>query len=186
MPKKTDRRVRYTMALLRSALIELMETRHISQISVKELCEKADVHRSTFYAHYKDAYDLLRQMENELFDDLGAFLSEQDYDALLPISVEKLNQILTYISKDEKSLRAMLGENSDITIQRDIMQYFGFISLPTGVKAGEKQREYINLFCIHGCISIIQKWLQDGMPQPAEEISTLVYKLLTEGVGGFC
>ena len=45
---KTDRRVKYTKALLRDALVELMQTQHISGISIKALCGLADVNRSTF------------------------------------------------------------------------------------------------------------------------------------------
>ena len=182
---KMDRRVKYTMSLLKGALIDIMEEKHISQITVKELCDSADVNRSTFYAHYTDVYDLLRQMENELFDKLSAFLSEQDYDDRIPVTVKKLEQILKYVSQEDKSLRVMLGENSDIAIQRDIMQYLGVAELQANIKASDEIREYISLYCIYGCISIIRKWLQDEMPESPEEIATLMYKLLAEGVNGF-
>ena len=185
MEKKVDRRVKYTMSLLKTALIEMMESTHISQISVKELCARADVNRSTFYAHYSDVYDLLRQMENELFKKLSAFLSEQDYDERLPVSEKKLMQILNYVSTDDKTLRVMLSENSDIAIQRDIIQFLGVAALQANIDVTDSHIKYINLYCIHGCISIIQKWLQEGMPEPAEEIARLLYKLLTEGVNGF-
>lgn len=63
MNHKTDRRVKYTKTALREALVTLMQDRHISQITVKALCDLADVNRSTFYAHYTDPYDLLGQVE---------------------------------------------------------------------------------------------------------------------------
>ena len=57
---KMDRKTRYTRMVLQDSLIELMKEKPISKITIKELCEKADINRTTFYAHYTDQYDLLR------------------------------------------------------------------------------------------------------------------------------
>lgn len=64
---QTDRRVRKTKALLLKGLMQLMETKDIRDISVKELSDLVDINRSTFYLHYSDIYDMLAQIENELF-----------------------------------------------------------------------------------------------------------------------
>jgi AcrR family transcriptional regulator len=53
---KTNRKIRYTRMVLRESLMELMKTKAISDISIKEICAAADISRSTFYAHYKDQY----------------------------------------------------------------------------------------------------------------------------------
>ena len=55
---KVDRRIRYTKKMLKDALVRLIQHQHISAITVKELCELADINRSTFYAHFRDPYDL--------------------------------------------------------------------------------------------------------------------------------
>ena len=57
-----DHRVRVTRMLLRKAFLELLSRKPIQSISVRELCEEAGINRSTFYAHYKDVYDLREQM----------------------------------------------------------------------------------------------------------------------------
>ena len=62
---KTDRRVKYTKTMLKNALVQRMHKQHISSISVKSLCETADINRSTFYAHYTDSYNLLHQIGQE-------------------------------------------------------------------------------------------------------------------------
>ena len=51
---KTDRRVRRTKALLLQGLMQLMETKDVKDISVKELSDQADINRGTFYLHYSD------------------------------------------------------------------------------------------------------------------------------------
>ena len=74
--RKTDRRVKYTLDALKNALITLMQEEHISKISVKSLCELADVNRSTFYAHFHDQYDLLHHMEQEVLQNITKHLEQ--------------------------------------------------------------------------------------------------------------
>lgn len=66
---KTDARVRYTKKTLREALLTLMAGKSIKEITVKELCAQAEINRATFYNHYRDCYDLLEQIENDLIAD---------------------------------------------------------------------------------------------------------------------
>ncbi len=66
---KSDARVRYTKQTLKNALLSLLENKTIKQITVKEVCEIAELNRATFYTHYADCYDLLEQIENELLSD---------------------------------------------------------------------------------------------------------------------
>ena len=46
----------------------------IRDITVKELTQRADVNRGTFYSHYQDIYDMVRQLENELFEEFDGVL----------------------------------------------------------------------------------------------------------------
>lgn len=62
-----DRRVRRTRMRLQQAMLELLKEKDARSITVRELTQRADVNRGTFYAHYKDVFDLLDQMEQDLF-----------------------------------------------------------------------------------------------------------------------
>jgi len=62
--------------VIKESLINLLEEKDISQITIKEICENADVNRSTFYAHYTDQYDLLRKIEDEFLANIRDYLSE--------------------------------------------------------------------------------------------------------------
>jgi len=62
---KQTRKTKYTQTVLKNSLIELMKEKSISQITIKELCEKADINRSTFYTHFADQYQLLKSIEDE-------------------------------------------------------------------------------------------------------------------------
>ena len=66
--KTEDRRVKRTKKVLKDCLFELLENKTIDEITVKELTEKADVNRSTFYFYYKDINDMMMQIQNEIFE----------------------------------------------------------------------------------------------------------------------
>ena len=54
-----DRRVRRTRAQLRQALTALLREKDLKDITVRELTDRADVNRGTFYSHYQDVYDMV-------------------------------------------------------------------------------------------------------------------------------
>ena len=66
--------MRLTRELLRRAFMTLLAEKPIEEISIKELCDLAQVNRSTFYAHYTDLRDLLRQIEDEMFEEFSQAL----------------------------------------------------------------------------------------------------------------
>ena len=72
--KGQDHRTRVTKILIRKAFTQLLNSKPIQAISVKELCEKAGISRGTFYAHYRDIYDLMEQIEAEMTEDFQAAL----------------------------------------------------------------------------------------------------------------
>ena len=69
-----DRRVRRTRERLRESLLALLGEKDLRAVTVKELTDRADVNRGTFYAHYRDIYDMLERMEEELFEEFTALL----------------------------------------------------------------------------------------------------------------
>ena len=117
---KQDRRTRYTRTALRESLMELMLQKGINKITIKELCQRADVNRSTFYAHYRDQYDLLRQVEDEILDEINANLAYFDMnnsDGTFRI----LENIFRYIQDNSSFCRLLLSERGDVTFQKRVM-----------------------------------------------------------------
>ena len=65
MEENVDRRVKKTKKQLRLALMDLMSEKTQKQISVRELAERADINRGTFYLHYEDKFALLDELIDE-------------------------------------------------------------------------------------------------------------------------
>lgn len=68
MIKMENRKIRLTKRLIKEAIIELLKDKNIEQITVKELSEKADINRSTFYTHYCDVYAVIEEMAEEFMN----------------------------------------------------------------------------------------------------------------------
>ena len=56
---KTDARVRYTVHMIQNIFLELLKEKPVAKITVKEICERAEINRSTFYKHYQDVSMIL-------------------------------------------------------------------------------------------------------------------------------
>lgn len=116
--EKTDRRARYTRMVLKESLIELLKEKRISNISIKEICERADINRSTFYSHYQDQYDLMHQVEQEVLGEIREYLDSYSFDANESESLQLMNRIFQYIAGNGELCKTLLGENGNIDFQR--------------------------------------------------------------------
>ena len=65
MAEVEDKRIRRTKKLLRQALTRLMQQKDFQSITVTDVVREADINRGTFYAHYRDVYDLRDKIETD-------------------------------------------------------------------------------------------------------------------------
>ncbi|MDR0380905.1 MAG: TetR family transcriptional regulator C-terminal domain-containing protein [Oscillospiraceae bacterium] len=180
--------MKYTKMVLQDGLIRLLRTTPIDKITVKSVCEAADVNRSTFYAHYEDQYDLLRQIEQDLLKDIRASLEGYNYVEYEEESFQTMVRIFEYVVENAELCRVLLGENGDRLVQREIMA----LVQQTGMRAWREKNplngelvEYALTFGLNGGLGIVQKWLSDGMKQSAREIAEMVINLTYRGLSSF-
>ena len=190
--KKADRRVRYTRLALRQSLLELMQTRPIEKITVKEICALADINRGTFYAHFSSPHDLLQQIENELYEELARSLAVTSLrsGALSALLLE----LFGLIAKNEDLCRILFSEYGDkvflrriVDIARDKCMEEWHTQIPS-VDSGTLNQLYT--FIATGSVSLIQLWIQNGMTDapetlatPLNRISQGVLQSVSDGIG---
>ena len=180
-----DRRVKYTVSVLKDALVLLLKDEHISKISVKGLCELADVNRSTFYAHFEDQYALLHYVEQEALENIKSYLERQDFVDKRPVSSQILARILEYVHENADLFKALLSENCEAGFQREIMSLSQVVSLNLNKKYDARVQEYVSVYAMTGCVSLLQKWLHDGMPESTAEIAEYIMQMLYSGMSSF-
>ncbi|MDD2371046.1 MAG: TetR/AcrR family transcriptional regulator C-terminal domain-containing protein [Firmicutes bacterium] len=186
--EKTDRRVKYTKMVLKKSLIELLKKKHISKISIKEICELADINRATFYAHYTDQYDLRLNIENELIEEINNYLNSYPFSNPENISLDMLVKIFEYLKENAEVCIVLLGDTGDINFQKKVMKIVRqqCISAWTSLKEiNEEDAEFMYTFYAIGSVGIIQKWLVEDIDKSPIEMATLILKLANNGLSGF-
>jgi AcrR family transcriptional regulator len=177
MAKTNDRRVKMTKMLLQDALVELLQHKHISKISVTNLCETADVHRSTFYTHYADQYDLLRQIQTDVVQNIRHYMEQQTIDTKPPVSKQMLVPILEYGKKNAALISVLLSDHCDDTLENEIMRFVNVISLSHLNRYEDDMKGYVVLFGVSGSMAILKEWLKSGTKQSTEALAELIIQL---------
>ena len=116
-----SRRTRYTRLAMQDALVELLQDQPLGSITVKALCERADVNRSTFYAHYTSIEDLLHDIEDETMAWVTAALDQllaQPDSAGIEHVIERICQ---YIADNRKHLQVLMSPKADIGFQQQLL-----------------------------------------------------------------
>ena len=183
---KENRKVRYTKMVLRDSLMELMKTKPISAISIKEICAAADVSRSTFYTHYADQYDLLQKTEEETFEFIDNILNKYAYNKNnTREALQMLEDILQYFTENNKSIYVLLSENGDLKFPKTIfwsMYQKKFMKSLTDKYPDEQTRQYLYLFIVTGSLGVIYHWIKNGMDKPVKELAKLIISLTSQTV----
>lgn len=190
--KKTDRRVKYTKMVLKESLIVLLKEKPINKVSIKKLCEAADINRSTFYTHYYDQYDLLQQIEQEFLQDISDYLDNYKFGDNEAKLFQVIKRIFEYIKTNADLCKVLLGETGSITLQKEIMKKIMLIVQQHRMKEwkdnnalDEEMIEYLLWFGVISGISIVQKWLQSDMKKTTGEMSEIVIKLISQGFSAY-
>jgi AcrR family transcriptional regulator len=181
-----DRRVRKTKKLFRQSLVLLMSQNKLNEITVRELSEQADVNRGTFYLHYRDIFDLLEQIENEMFADFYNVINKhniaEEFGKPLPTFVEAFQ----FVAKNADMCKVLLSNNGDMAFVeklKSIVKSKSYNVWSEYYKAtNTKQFEYFFNFIISGCIGILQHWLNTGMQESPDEMAVLAERMVVSGV----
>ncbi|MFC5711946.1 TetR/AcrR family transcriptional regulator [Thalassorhabdus alkalitolerans] len=88
MLNSNDRRVAQTRTLIRNTFAELIVEKGLDRVTIKDLTERADINRGTFYLHFQDKYDLLEQSEEEILKGMKKIANE--LDTMLEIGIKPL------------------------------------------------------------------------------------------------
>ena len=181
-----DRRIKRTKMLLQNALVDLMLEKAVGKISVKELTQKADVNRSTFYLHYLDIYDMLEQMENEFVETIQGFF--HDFFTPLPTSMpltlfvnisEWLEQDKEYYVKLLRgSASGYIFEELETRIRDEFLTLLYLIFLD---EESLDLRTRVN-FTVSGTVGVLRMWVMEGGNISLVELSETIDDILNNGM----
>ena len=184
-----DRRIRKTRKVIRECLTELLKEKRIQDITVREIAEKADINRGTFYLHYKDIFDLMEQIENELLEELEEVLRRYRASDLLTNPAVVFTEVFHLVKENSGMVSILIGENGDINFVnrlKDIVRgKCPEVAKEEGVCQGSSAFEAYYAFTVTGCIGLVQYWLDSGLKESPEELASLTEQIILKGIRMF-
>ncbi len=173
-----NRKSRMTKRLFHETMIELMGKKPVGKITVKEICESADLNRSTFYAHYTEPLDILREMEDEFMQRHQEAVTterrtmEQTLEAYLD-ALKKEEPYLTLLLEQDPAFRRRIMQSTHAlyTEQTMLGQY--------GNGLDEMQKlDFISC----GSMYLIENWLKNPSGYSSTDLAGLIIRIMKAAV----
>lgn len=162
-PMSNEGRNAYVIGHITDAMLELLAEKSMSDISISELANKAQVGRASFYRNYACKEDILKMYLDKLFKDIQ---SEWDKDRNAPIH-EQLKKLILHF-ENNRSFYTLLNNRGLAYLLKDaILSIFGLNP------ECEMAEAYIKAFAAYTLYGWIDVWFQRGMKESAEEIAGL-------------
>lgn len=173
MESHNDRRIAKTKKILHESLLELLDYKSMNHITIKELCDAANINRNTFYYHFNSIDDLLLEIINN-FKDETMHLTSPETD-LYQYAVE----LCTLYRHNSHLIAVLLNGNVNVSF---IYQLLNFDYIPTynvlsKVHSNSDLTDLMSSYIQVSTFTIIAKWLKQCCSQPEEQIAHILCQL---------
>lgn len=173
-----DARTRRTINALRDALMKLLQTKSLEDISNKEISASAGVSYPTFYRRFSSKHDLLQHIAREEVRTILSFGEDPaspNYDP-----VETFREICTYIDSNRNLYATLLNKGAAAAMRQEFMHL---------ASASAQSRPRFNPwipedlgppFIVSGIFEIFSWWLRQPDDYPLEDVITIFDKLIID------
>lgn len=171
---KGNRRILYTKKVIKESLLDLLQDKKIHQITVTDICKTANINRGTFYTHYKDAYDLLKSMEDELFNQILEYIEEtpvEDYKDIL------LLKALELIKENKKLCKILFCKHIETNIMDRIIYIANKAEIDKLISSSKVDDVFLDYFIkynVGGVFAVVQSWIENDLNESPQEIVNLI------------
>lgn len=185
-----DRRILKTRSVIKESLTALMKEKPFDKITIKDITDRANINRATFYLHYMDKYDLLEQSQNDILNEIREVLADafkifnpqslpiQDATTIIPF----LSCVYECICKNSDFVKVILGGNGDLNFQLKfkslIEELIKKISVIKNPDAFCIPLKYLIETATSMHIGIISRWLEDGMVETPYELACITSNII--------
>lgn len=166
-----------------AAFLELLEEKDFAYITVKEICARAGVNRSTFYLHYETIADLLAESAQHIIDEFLAYMPQDSaahvsrlhdcpLEELYFMTPAYLTPYLTYIKEHRRVFRAAVEQAPVLRMQDAYRQLNRHVLTPIldRYQVPRADQTYLMRFFISGLMAIIDEWVQDDCRDSVEHV----------------
>lgn len=179
-----DRRQKRSRKIICETLLELMKDKPIEEITIKELTEKADVNRKTFYNNYGSIMDVKRELEDSLVDLFFSLIEAESIEekiAEADLNPSKFIHHLVKTINDDRARAKMILKSGEGTIAlrhlyAQLKPYIYSISKEHNIS--ETELEYSLYFIASGSLSVLNAWLYDEIKATPLEMENILTSLI--------
>lgn len=183
-----DSRVKRTKKLIRKGLAELSKTKSITKVTVKELTDLIEINRGTFYLHYKDIYELVEALENELYNEFEKNIDSIDAKAVILNPVAVLEDFCKFVQENAEEFAMLSGEHGDAEFAHKIgtllsdKVYALMIEIypQMNIERYDISYEYGKF----GALGLLNCWLTKHPHWTARQVADMWLALLSRGLSG--
>ncbi len=179
----SDRRTQRTRQALSHALIALIQEKRYEAITVQDICDRANVGRSTFYAHYQDKDDLLASNFQQIMESLGSRVEWRDGRFIFPVA-----PLFQHVQEHHHLYKALAwGGGFDVLLRAGQRQWRAQIeqyltaSLPQG-RVPAVPLDAVTIYLAGALQTILLWWLDRKMPYSPERMDEMFQQLVMPGV----
>ena len=169
------------------ALLSLLEKKPFEYVTISELCEEAGVNRSTFYLHYENTADLLKEATAYVLDNFASYFSLDresialkyancDLQELNFINEKYLHPYLSFIKENQRLFTAVLSQPTTFDSKAIFQRLFDNVFHPIldRFHYPRDEQQYVMMFYLNGITAIITEWLKDACGKSIEDISSII------------
>ena len=179
-----DLRVQRTYLLLKNALLGLLAKKSFDEIKVNDICNLAMIHRTTFYSHFQDKYDLLEYCVKNIEQELTEKINTTQYSNSKEFYTNLVMSLLEYISENKKMFKSVLKNNFDNSVNKIFMNTC--INYITDMLEKEKDQgiyhktkiPIIAQFYAGAVISTIVWWIKNDESLDEKELCNSIISLI--------
>ena len=188
---KSESKYFATAVRMDEAFLELIEKKDFAYITVKEICEKAGVNRSTFYLHYETVGDLLAESAQHIIDEFITYMPHDTVEFLNRLQVRPLEELylitpeylapyLTYIKEHRRVFKATVEQASALRMTDAYQKLSRHVLIPILNRFGvpPEDQKYVLQFHINGLMAIINEWLKDDCRDSIEHIISVMQRCI--------
>ena len=182
-----DLRTTRTYLLLKNALLELLSKQSFDTIKVNDICNLAMVHRTTFYSHFSDKYELLDYCVNDLESELTKNFEPKNYSNTKEFYSDLINHLIKYLGENKLFYRNMLNNNYTAGIiavfHNSVIKYITDL-IEKDSQAGkhfEVPPKIMAEFYSGAVTTIIMWWLKTNSKRSEKDLCNYIVALIFDG-----
>ena len=184
--KGKNRSVQRTQALLKDGLTELMQTKPVQNITVRELTDYVNLNRGTFYLHYRDIQDLLEHLENDILDEFIEITNAHQPQDMKGKPFPLICDLYKFLEKNSDFVKLVLVNNQEQNFMNRIKEIIRERCVNDWdeifANADPRLSEIYSSYVLSGCIGIIENWIRNGTRQSPEELARYTEDITLNGL----